>query len=247
MPGGVDAVFVFVFVVVASLFEYYVFWPRFRAETAAGMEDARPRAYRRAILWQWIFAGTAFAIWAWYHRSAAQLRFIPPTGWRLALGAALVGAMVAFVVLQLRSVARLSPERRIAVRPKLASVEFLLPHTRAEYWWFVSLSITAGFCEELLYRGYLAWFLGPWLGDVGAMVVVVALFGIGHAYQGRKGATRATLAGAVMAAIVLATGSLIPAMIIHAMVDASSGTLGYWLLRPVSDDPVTIAPTLAVT
>ena len=63
------------------------------------------------------------------------------------------------------------------------------------------------------------------------MVLVVVAFGIGHSYQGRKGAIRATLAGAVMAIIVLSTNSLVPAMIVHALIDAGSGTVGYWILR----------------
>ena len=86
-------------------------------------------------------------------------------------------------------------------------------------------------CEELLYRGYLVWFFAPWLGTVGAMAFVVAIFGVSHAYQGRKGAIRATLAGTVMAAIVLGTGSLIPAMIVHALIDIGGGIVGYLLLR----------------
>jgi hypothetical protein len=42
-----------------------------------------------------------------------------------------------------------------------------------------------------------------------------------------------------MAALVLVTGSLIPAMIVHALIDIGSGTLGYWLLRDYPDAPST--------
>ena len=96
-----------------------------------------------------------------------------------------------------------------------------------------------GRAGELLYRGYLPWFFAPWLGSVGAMALVVVLFCIGHAYQGRSGTVKATLAGAFMAALVLVTNSLIPAMIVHALIDIGSGTLGYWLLR---DDPNAPSP-----
>jgi hypothetical protein len=40
-----------------------------------------------------------------------------------------------------------------------------------------------------------------------------------------------------MAAIVLSTGSLIPAMIVHALIDIGGGTVGYLLLRDVSTAP----------
>jgi membrane protease YdiL (CAAX protease family) len=81
-------------------------------------------------------------------------------------------------------------------------------------------------CEELLYRGCLVWFLKPWLGLAGAYLGVIVLFGVGHLYQGRKGATRATLAGAAMTGFVALTRWLLPAMIIHALIDAGLGTVG---------------------
>jgi CAAX protease family protein len=231
MPVAVDYVFAVVLVVVASLYEHFYFWPRFRADVAANRPGARPRAYRRGIIGQWLFAGTAIAIWMAHGRPWTALRLSLPHGGRLALGVAVVLAAVALMVLQLWSAGRLSPERRVAARPKLGNVTFMLPHTAREQSWFVALALTAGFCEELLYRGYLAWFFAPWLGSAGAMFLVVVAFGLGHSYQGRRGAIKATLAGAVMAAIVLASDSLIPAMIAHALVDIGGGTVGYWLLR----------------
>ena len=66
------------------------------------------------------------------------------------------------------------------------------------------------------------------------------LFGAGHSYQGKKGAIRATLVGAVLSLFVVATGWLVPAMIIHALVDASSGTVGYLLLRDYPRDDVQV-------
>jgi membrane protease YdiL (CAAX protease family) len=78
----------------------------------------------------------------------------------------------------------------------------------------------------LIYRGYFVWVLAPWLGTVGALVAITAAFGIGHAYQGLKGILKTTAAGAVMALILVATGSLVPGMIVHAIIDAGSGAVG---------------------
>ncbi|HKC40660.1 MAG TPA: type II CAAX endopeptidase family protein [Gemmatimonadales bacterium] len=231
MPVTIDGVFVVSLLGVASLYEHFYFWPRFRADVAAERPAARTHAYRRGVLGQWLLTIAAFAIWTSRQRPWAALRLTLPQGWRLALGLGFVLAAVALLALQLWSAGRLSPERRVAARPKLGSVAFMLPHTAREQRWFATLAITAGFCEELLYRGYLPWFFAPWLGPVGAMILVVAAFGLSHTYQGRKGAIKATLAGAVMAAIVLSTGSLIPAMIVHALIDIGGGTVGYWLLR----------------
>ena len=227
----VDWVYVVLLLVGATLYEYLYVWPRFRAAVAAHAVNARLDAYRRGVIGQWLFALTALAVWAGQGRAWEALGVLAPQGWRLGLGIGIVLASVALLTLQLWSVLRLPTERRIAARPKLGSVEFMLPHTAAEEAWFVALSLTAGFCEELLYRGYLPWFFTPWLGRPLAMLLVVLAFGLSHLYQGRKGAIKATIAGAVMAGIVLATGSLIPAMIAHALTDIGGGTVGYWLLR----------------
>lgn len=227
----IDAAFAFTLVVLASLFEHYWFWPRFKKSVATGEPMARIRGYRRGIIGQWLFTAGVLAMWVGFGRPFSALLLTEPAAWRIWVGIALIVATIVLAYLQLASVRRLPAERRVAVRPRLASIAFLIPQRPDEYRWFLALSLTAGVCEELLYRGYLTWLLAPWLGVPAAMFVVVIAFGLGHSYQGRRGAIRATLAGAVMAGVVLATGWLVPAMIIHALVDASSGTAGYWLFR----------------
>src|ERR1044072_6768818 len=161
----------------------------------------------------------------------ARGRLAVPHGWRLAVAIGVVLAAIGLLVLQLWSVARLPVERRIAARPKMANVAFMLPHTRQEERWFVALSLTAGACEELLFRGYLPWVFAPWLGSVGALAAVAVAFGASHSYQGRTGAIRATIAGFAMAAIAWISGSLTPRVGARALIDIGGGTIGYWLLR----------------
>ena len=242
-----DIVLAFMLLVVASLYEYLYFWPQFRAAVAAEHPAARLHAYQRGIGGQWLFAAAAVVIWTVYARPWTLLRLALPSGWRLAFAIVVVMAAIGLLVLQLWSVARLPAERRVKARPKLGNLVFMLPHTQQEHWWFIGLSVTAGFCEELLYRGYLPWFFAPWLGQVGAMAAVVVAFGISHLYQGRKGAIRATIAGAVMASIVLISGSLIPAMIAHALIDIGGGTVGYWLLRERAADSSGLIPSAGRT
>jgi membrane protease YdiL (CAAX protease family) len=236
MPSVADVLFVVTLLVLVSLFEHFIFWPRFRADIAGGAPGARIRGYRRTIIGQSLFTLVAGWLWIAYHRTAGQLRLAPPTGWRLALSIGLVVVMAVLVGRQLRSIMRLPAARRVRARPKLGELHFLLPHTPIEHRWFLALSLVAGTCEEILYRGYLVWFFAPWTGSFGAFIAVVVLFGIGHSYQGGKGAIRATLAGALMSLVVVATNWLVPAMIIHALVNAGSGTVGYLLLRDYPPD-----------
>jgi membrane protease YdiL (CAAX protease family) len=240
MPGRIDAAFAFLFVVV-SVIEQVYFWPRFRADADAERPRTRTRAYRVVIVGEWLFALAALAIWTANGRSWSALSLSLPHGWRLVLGAMLVLAVVALLLLQRSIVARLSTARRVAARPKLGALTFMIPRTREEQLWFLTLAATAGFCEELLFRGYLPWLLVPWLGSIGSMTLAVILFGLGHAYQGRSGIVKVMITGAVMAIVVLATRSLIPAMLLHALIDTEAATAGYLLMR---DDPSTGATAM---
>ena len=62
----------------------------------------------------------------------------------------------------------------------------LLPRTGEERGWFAAVAVTAGCCEELLYRGVLIAFgtgvlgLGVWP----AAAIAVVVFGAAHLYQG---------------------------------------------------------------
>jgi membrane protease YdiL (CAAX protease family) len=239
MPTIVDAVYGFVLLFVTTVYEYTYFWPRFRAAVVADRPGTRTRAYRRALVGEWVLTLAALIIWAAAHRSWHDIGLTAPHGWRLAVGVLVVVLALTLIGLQLWPVLRLSVEQRIAARPKLGGLAFMIPRTARDERWFLALSITAGFCEELLYRGYLPWLFAPWLGRVGALLFVAVIFGASHLYQGRQGAIRATVAGVVMVGILLATSSLIPGMIVHAVIDVGGGTTGYWLLR---DYPTLSAP-----
>ena len=236
MSVALDVVFA-VWVLAATVYDHLYSWPRFHADLASGRPDARVRGYRRGIAGQWLITLGALAIWVGHARPWSALGLTLPQGWRLAVAIAVVLAAIGFMLLQVRQVTGLAPETRVALRSQLGQVTFLMPHTAVEARWWLGVSVTAGWCEELLFRGYLVWFFAPWLGTVGAMAFVVLAFGLGHAYQGRQGVIKATVAGAVMGTIVLASGSLFPAMIAHALTDLGGGMVGYGLLREEEAGP----------
>jgi uncharacterized protein len=180
---------------------------------------------------EWLFAGCVWARWLAQGRTWAWLWLVWPEGWRQGVNWMVFAAVVGLLVAQTRSLAKLTEERRVALRPKLEHVATLLPHTSEDYLWFVALSVTAGVCEELLYRGFLLWVLRPSLGLWGAAVASVLLFGAAHAYQGSRGTIQATVMGVIFSGLTLLTGSILGAMAAHAIIDILGGTSGYQLLR----------------
>jgi uncharacterized protein len=92
----------------------------------------------------------------------------------------------------------------------------------------VAVSLTAGICEEVLFRGDFIWSFEPWLGWWGAAGLSLPFFAAAHAYQGLNGAIRCAIVGAVLTLVVAIFGSLLPAIALHAVIDIGSGTIA-WL------------------
>ena len=91
---------------------------------------------------------------------------------------------------------------------------------------FVSLPVVAGF-EELLFRGVLIGALSAGLGlSPWALAVASSVaFGAAHTAQGRVGVFVTTLLGLVLAAVYVATGSLLVVFVAHYVVNAVEFTV----------------------
>lgn len=226
-----DVVFAVFFAVVLVAFEAIYYERRFKRREAEGFVDARRNAYRLTLTGLWLTSGAAVWLWAVQRRPWHALGLVPPSDWRLQVGIGLAAVTVALVLRQNAVIRGRSPERLAASRPKLAGVDFFVPHSAREYRWFLGLSWTAGVCEELLYRGYLTWLVASYAGTAVAVVLVSVAFACAHAYQGPKGMARVGVTALVFSGIVLLGGWLVPAMIIHALVDIAGGYAGYAILR----------------
>jgi uncharacterized protein len=103
----------------------------------------------------------------------------------------------------------------------------VMPTSGVEMAAFAVVCLTAGVCEELLYRGWLVTILRVATGSTwGAVVVGSVVFGIGHAYQGGKGVLRTALVGLQLAILFVLLGSLIPGQVLHVGVDLLAGAAG---------------------
>lgn len=106
----------------------------------------------------------------------------------------------------------------------LNRVRKLLPVSSLERSTYIVVAMTAGMCEELLYRG---WMLnvtaGAFRSIVAGAVISSLLFGFAHLYQGRSGITSASLLGLVFALLYILSGSLLIPTILHAALDLNNG------------------------
>lgn len=100
------------------------------------------------------------------------------------------------------------------------ATQFLLPHGRVEIALWVVLSITAGICEEAVYRGYLQKQFMALTRSVPAGIILSALaFGLAHSYQGFTRASLISVMGAMAGVLAYWCRSVRPGMIGHALQD----------------------------
>jgi len=129
------------------------------------------------------------------------------------------------VLVQWRAVLRLEGDALAPLRKQMEVAVGLMPHTATEYRWWRAIAITAGVCEEVLYRGFLMWFLGHWMSPWLAAIVGGAAFGVGHLYQGPTGMLKTGVTGTLMGLLYAGTGSLLWPIILHAAVDLQGGAM----------------------
>jgi membrane protease YdiL (CAAX protease family) len=100
------------------------------------------------------------------------------------------------------------------------SLGFLNPQGVVEVTLWVMMSLTAGFCEELVFRGYLqAQFLGLTGHAAYGVPAQAVVFGISHIYQGIKKVIVITVLGILFGLLAQWRKSLRPGMISHAWSD----------------------------
>jgi uncharacterized protein len=101
------------------------------------------------------------------------------------------------------------------------AVRFILPHGRFEMAIWVALSVTAGICEEAIYRGYLQrQFMAMTRNAPIGILLQASAFGLAHSYQGWHGAVAIAIEGALLGALAYWRKSVRPGMISHAWKDA---------------------------
>jgi membrane protease YdiL (CAAX protease family) len=226
------------------LFFAVVLMPALSAFT--GRQLARKPAERRNLTsryWQtltrgWLVAIVVVAVWYRTGRPLGTLGLDWPIGTRGIWGFgfdALLAVVSAMQLARLPQLARKSPEKARAVLERLK----ITPRTKTQLLVFLAVAVTAGVWEELLYRGFLMWFLAP-RGLAVAVIGSSLIFGLGHAYQGGRGMLVTAGVGLAFALAYAATASLWWLMLAHALIDIHGGIAAYnlhRLLAPASPEP----------
>ena len=216
----------FIFLLVIAPAWDYSYMRRLKREPTSARKVG---VYRTLCAWLWISSVAACA--AIGFRPVFYFVLAPvEIGW-LQIGwvTRLVEAVIALFAVSVVAPYFIVAWKKLSGRPrKYASAEALkrmmwfLPATASERAWFAAVSVTAGICEEVLFRGFLLHYLlvVPWrLSLTAALLVAAVIFGFQHLYQGAVGSVVSGVVGFLLSLLFLVTGNLLAPMVLHALLD----------------------------
>jgi len=181
--------------------------------------------YASTIGFQWL--AVAVVAWrAWAHGYTADQLGLAIHDRTKILVASVAGAATIAILqwLNLRRIGRLPAKAR---GPMQAIAERILPQSTIELLPFLALAITAGLCEEFLYRGFAMALLAHLGSPAWAAVLISSIFfGLAHLYQGRGGFFSTLVIGTVFGTGRIAYNSLVPVIFWHSAVDLVAGVAG---------------------
>jgi membrane protease YdiL (CAAX protease family) len=196
---------------------------RLKASKESGVKVAY---YRAMVIVGWIATVIALvtvgrrAIFT-FDAGASSPSWLPQRG-----GARTFVAGVLIGLLLMIALSALQARRSAAIQEKMEKaflrLSFILPLTGEERTWWIFVSLTAGSCEEILYRGFLIHYFtaAPFHAPLAvALIVSSVIFGAAHLYQGVAGVISTAILGLIFGVIFITTGTLVIPMVLHALID----------------------------
>jgi membrane protease YdiL (CAAX protease family) len=188
----------------------------------------RMAVYASTIAFQWLAAGvTAWRALARGMDAALLGMSLRDPVYAVAAGGAMALALGLLQFASLRQLSRIPVARRGRLQ-QIASR--LMPQDLKETLPFVAVVCTVSVCEEFLYRGFAFGLFWRLSGNslFAAVVGSSALFAVGHLYQGWRGVASTFVVGLLFAGARAQSGSLVPSIMAHLVVDLMAGFGGRW-------------------
>jgi membrane protease YdiL (CAAX protease family) len=218
--------FVLIFLALAVLVPWRG-WTRLHRLLALPAISSKDRIslYLTSIATQWLV--TALVAW----RALSRGLSLAALGWKFrpSLDLLVVGILGAGLIglahwLNLRRISRSSNPAADRLKELAAKI---FPHSGREAAIFCGLAVTAGICEEFLYRGFAFAALRQVSFPSWAVLAISSvLFGLAHAYQGRGGILGTLILGTVFGSVRILYDSLVPVILWHAIIDVVAGLAG---------------------
>jgi uncharacterized protein len=185
--------------------------------------SSRFSSYVTVLLEEWF---VVLLIWLALRRRGLSINSLVSGRWQT-LGAFFrdLGLGIGFLVIEIPLASLLTHLLGDSVSDSTAS---FTPQTRFELLAWVGLAATAGFCEELIFRGYLTRQFRAWTGSrIFAIILQGVAFGLIHGYYDYKTIVVIMLEGCLLGLLAHWRKSLRPGMMAHGLEDVIGGLVGF--------------------
>ena len=193
------------------------------AQSSPGVLQQHPNVaplYLSVIALEWFLL---FGVWAGIHIRRVRLVNLIGRRW-LSAKHVLTDVVLAVVAWFIWIGIQVGVSRIVPSHAK--SVSALFPQSHLEVVLWIATSLSAGFCEEIAFRGYFQKQFQAMTGNSAAAVILQGiLFGISHGYLGLRAIIMIILFGFLYGVLALWRKSLRPGMISHAWSDIYGGYL----------------------
>lgn len=205
--------------------------------------ERKIRYYKTLCAWLWIASALAVVLAGFgplftVTPSPDEMSWLFLHSWVRYLVEALIAVfMIISVVLPMGAILQkklTKQPRKYSGAAALKPFSYFFPATWTERRWWVLVCITAGVCEETLFRGFMLHYLHvfPWrLSLTLALLISSAIFGSNHLYQGAGGVAGTAIVGFLFGLLFLLTGNLVLPIIFHGVMDLRILAI----LRPPAD------------
>lgn len=206
-----------VYAIVGAPWLSCVTYQRAKKRFLAGDPQAKVRLYREWVVEQAVTTALVLGLWRFGGLSGPSLGITAPYSWLWN-----TAALVVLTALLVWTAVRLRPKASKIRKRFQDSLGMLFPDSPQERNWFGALSIGAGISEELVFRGFLMYYLSAYIPNIntGEKVLLTSLiFGVAHIYQGWRRSIPTGIVGIVLALLYVFSGSLILPVVVHAVAD----------------------------
>lgn len=213
----------FLFVLITVLYPIFLIADHYKREKRKRPDSSRNKIkeYQKTILVFWFL--TILVVLNDYLQPIPSLSF----QFELSLLNIVFMSLVVLVsYIQYKS-SRITERNITTFASKSQTVLNYLPKSKQELSWFIMVAISAGFCEEVLFRMFVFEFALKHIGVIGSILFANVIFAITHIDMGIKNLVGAFILGLVFSLVYYFTQNIWIVVALHISIDLHAGILGY--------------------
>lgn len=207
---------------------YFLF--SYRATTARLKADKKRRLRNYKLTMTVLWTLTLIIIGNSILNTSINLEFFPSINNTTIVFAIFI---VIFILIQSKQ-SSVTPEKAPKIKEKMRGFEHYLPKSKNELTWFILLSLSAGICEEIIFRMFLFNYSLEHFHLITSLFLANFVFAITHIGSGSRNMLGSFLLGLLLNGIYYLTNNIWLAIILHSAIDINTGVVAYKVNRYVS-------------